>query len=126
MGMNSVANKIYDKIKLLVKEREKLEHQIKDLKRDDDRIKSHMHHTEFEIALETTNKINGPDLLLLHELSELRHDHLMLKKDKNTLAELEQKLKDMRKTIEVYTFWMNQANNGNENIQHEAEKHVFG
>lgn len=122
--MNALANRIYEKIKLLKKEQEGLEQNLKELEREEQHTKSHEHRIELEIAINgTRDKTNSTELM--HDLSELRHDRKDIKKDEQLINESKARIKDILKQIDEYTFWMRYADSDNPAKQAEAERRVF-
>lgn len=126
--MSPVAERIYEKIKILNKEKDELHDQITKLKHTLDHVKQAMHHTEWQIALEDAPDPLGnlPDVRLGKELRELYKERNDLHNDERLLKDMTIKYDQLTKKIDDYRFWMHRADSVDPVRQREAEKKIFG
>lgn len=128
MTMNVSAEKIYEKLKALQKERDELTHHIKQLSLTTDLIKNAVHHTEAEIMIDSavTHSVGMPDFHLTNDIRNLSKEKHDLQTNTTDLKNLTNKLHALNREIEHDTFWMHYADSQDLSHQHEAERRVFG
>lgn len=126
--MSPVAERIYEKIKLLTREKDDIHNQINKAKQAVDQVKRATHRTELNLLLDgaTAHAMGVPDVRLARELRELDHEKRELHDDEKLIRELTAKYDALLRTIEDHRFWMNRADSTDPLRQQEAERKIFG
>jgi len=126
--MSAVAERIYARVQVLVKEQAEIRTQINKLKQTIDSEKKGMHRTELDIVNEAASPYTGGgvDLRLAGELRQLNREKNDLKAEEKELKDLTEKYNELTKTIENHRFWMRRADTTDRARQEEADKKIFG
>lgn len=126
--MSPVAERIYNEMKLLTRQKDEMASQMTKLKRALDQVKREIHHTEWLIVSEGApeDPDHTPDLRLGRELHELYKERKDLHDDERILKDLTEKYNALVKKIDNYNFWMQRADTADPVRQREAEKKIFG
>lgn len=126
--MNSISERIYEKINKLIKERDEIHNQINKLQQTAGSLKKHIHHTELEIIVEgaSVQASDVPNLRMVGEMRELNKEKHDLHDNEKVLKGLTKKYNNLTKTIEDHRFWMHRADTTDPARQQEAEHKIFG
>jgi hypothetical protein len=126
--ISPVAERIYNEIKLLTRQKDELSNQMTKLRHAIDHVKHEMHHTEWLVVSESAPEDldHTPDARLGRELRELYKERKDLHEDEKILKDLTQKYDVLVKKIDTYRFWMRRADTSDPVRQREAEKKIFG
>ena len=113
---------------LILKEKERLQSQIKALRQSLDQLKKSIHSTEVNILLEDTAELQAgvPDYRLIAELQEINKKKHILRDTEKELKDTTLKYDTINRTIEHYEYWMRRADTHDIARQKEAEKVIFG
>lgn len=123
-----VADRIQAKITTTQRELDQLHIQTRDTERALEKIKSQVHHDEYEIIIDGTSdeKSGSKPYKFMEDMRMLRHDQ-------EERHHLEEKLKDLRtrisyseKEVERLRFWRDRADTTDPLRVKDAEHHVFG
>ena len=126
--MSPVAERIYNEIKFLTRQKDEMSNQISKLRHAIDNVKREMHHVEWLVVSESVPEDldHTPDARLGRELRELYKERKDLHEDERMLKDLNQKYDALIKKIDNYRFWMQRADTPDPARQREAEKRIFG
>jgi hypothetical protein len=126
--MSAIAERIYNEIKILTRQKDDLASQIAKVKRAIDHTKRDMHHTEWLVISESAPEDPDltPDVRLGRELHELYKEKKELRDEEKSLKDLTLKYDTLIKKIDSYHFWMQRADSPDPLRQREAEKKIFG
>ncbi len=119
--MSPVAQRIFDKMNRLIKERDDMQSLLDKTKHATEDVKKRMHRTELLIAVD-----GSETLQLASELRELNKEKNELHADEQLINDLAKKYQNLSKAIEDHRFWMRYADSADPARQREAEKRIFG
>jgi chromosome segregation ATPase len=125
--MNEIAEQIHTEITKLLKERQRLERVMHDLRKQESRTKSDMHKLEVDVFRDSMSKNSqSKSKIVAVEVIGIKHDHKEIKDDEKSLHQLAAQIKALNNTIGTHEFWMKRSNVDNPTRQAEAHKHIFG
>lgn len=126
--MNPVAVRISTKLNELRKEQSDLQGRAKQLEKEHAELKHKIHLSEGNTLLHiaVAGEHKAPDTLFFNDVREVTNLKRSLKDSEDEHRRIKQKLSELTKQIDHYTFWLRRAETNDENLQREAERAIFG
>lgn len=126
--MTPLAQRIYEKANLLIREKDDVHAKMNALKHTIDQDKRLIHSTEFKIVSEgaVSHASGVPDFRLAGEIRDLGKHRKTLQDDEQTLKDLTVKYNALIKAVDEHHFWMYRADTTDIAKQQEAERKIFG
>lgn len=126
--MTPTADKIYQSLKELLKQKGSIQSRQKQLDQELDAARKELHKHEgstlLNLASPMTPALSGFKLVNdMRDISKLKETIKNKEKEKKATA---QQFSDVLKKIDHYSFWMQYADTPDEARQKEAEKAIFG
>ncbi len=126
--MTPLAQRIYEKTNVLIRQKDDLHSQINRIKQSIDQDKKSIRTTELKIVADgaMAHADGVPDLRLAGEIRDLGKHRKVLHDDERLLKDLTVKYNDLIKAIDDHHFWMYRADTNDLAKQQEAERKIFG